>query len=696
MQLLRPGDNVWRLARARRFAFFKDVAGCFEAMRSAMLQANRSITIVGWDIDSRTRLVGAQGEPRDNFPCELRPFLEALKRRKPELQINLLLWDFAAVYALEREAFPQVKLAWDGANLVLDSCLPVGSSQHQKLVIVDGVLAFTGGLDVTIRRWDTCEHRYNNRYRKDPYGEPYNPFHDVQAIVDGDAAWALAQLVADRWLCASGDPLPIELGRPIWPEALTPLMCNVEVGIARTVPAQDGMQEAREAERLFFDMIDAAERSIYIENQFLTSTAVAERLAQSLKTRPELEMLIVAPKTHHSWLEAVAMRHGRIRFQEIVRSAGASDRVRFAYPEVRKGRNAMDVMVHSKVMVVDDRLLRIGSANLNNRSMGADSECDLVIEAKSTVQRQKVLEARNVLLAMHCGVTEADVVNALQGHSLVSASKILTDTRHALVDIDDGSLTLTDYPGVLDTIADPERPIELDSFLALSTGEPNIQVRRRAAGVLGLAALVFLLLAALWGLFPDSADATVRRAFSAGGDEWQALLLVVAVFLLGSALMVPVTLMIVAAAASFGLAAGVLYAAFGTLVSAAVFYGMGAWLGAHRVRRLTGGRLSKIRDAIMRRGVVAVATLRLVPIAPFSLVNLAAGAATVGFWTFMAGTILGMAPGFLLLSALGDQLYRLVSEPTPAVVMAVAGLVLLWMAALAVLRSWLRRQTRPT
>ncbi len=142
--VLRPGANVWRTARAGRLAFFKDVAGCFGAMREAMRSAERSITIVGWDIDSRTRLVGPSAEADDGLPCELRPFLEALKARRPQLQINLLLWDFAAIYALEREAFPRVKLAWHGANLVLDSCLPLGSSQHQKIVVVDNTLAFTG------------------------------------------------------------------------------------------------------------------------------------------------------------------------------------------------------------------------------------------------------------------------------------------------------------------------------------------------------------------------------------------------------------------------------------------------------------------------------------------------------------------------------------------------------------------------
>ncbi|MDO9383568.1 MAG: phospholipase, partial [Hyphomicrobiaceae bacterium] len=134
---------------------FHDVASCFEAVRSSLLKAQRNITIVGWDIDSRTPLAGCSGQPIDDLPRDLGPFLKELARRKPQLRIRLLLWDFSTLYALEREGFPKVKLAWDNVDLVLDNTLPTGSSQHQKLVIVDDNVAFCGGLDLTIRRWDT-------------------------------------------------------------------------------------------------------------------------------------------------------------------------------------------------------------------------------------------------------------------------------------------------------------------------------------------------------------------------------------------------------------------------------------------------------------------------------------------------------------------------------------------------------------
>src|SRR3954462_4025062 len=80
--------------------------------------------------------------------------------------------------------------------------LPLGSAQHQKFVVIDNSLAFVGGLDLTIRRWDTSDHLRDHPLRTDPQGKHYPPFHDVQCMVDGDAAAALGELAMRRWQAA--------------------------------------------------------------------------------------------------------------------------------------------------------------------------------------------------------------------------------------------------------------------------------------------------------------------------------------------------------------------------------------------------------------------------------------------------------------------------------------------------------------
>ena len=78
------------------------------------------------------------------------------------------------------------------------------------------------------------------------------------------------------------------------------------------------------------------------------------------------------------------MRNGRIRFRSILENADIGDRWRMVHPQVTSEGKTADIMIHSKVMIIDDCLLRVGSANLNQRSMGADTECDLTIEASNT------------------------------------------------------------------------------------------------------------------------------------------------------------------------------------------------------------------------------------------------------------------------------------------------------------------------
>lgn len=697
MTLFQNGRNIWRVERASRFAVFKDVAGCFGAVRSSMLKARQSVTIVGWDIDSRTCLVGEKGKATDGLPAELGYFLKALSERTPGLRINLLLWDFSALYALEREAFPRAKLAWEKAELCLDDCLPVGSSQHQKIVLIDDCMAFSGGLDLTIRRWDTAQHRASDPHRVDPAGEPYDPFHDVQAVVDGDAAKALADLVRQRWRDAAGEQLPAAEKSAAecdcWPDDVTPLLTDVQVGIARTSPAHDAIPEVREVEQLFLDMIDVAKKSLYIENQYLTSGLVAERLADNLRRKPDLNVLIVAPRSHDPWLEAMTMQAGRIRFRKILDSSGAADRFRIVYPRVRARRGEKPVMVHSKVMIVDDNIVRIGSANLNNRSMGADSECDLVIEANSEAERKAVTGLRNGLIAMHCGATEKDVGQVLGKVSLVEASRKIASRDKSLEDILDPETSKEDYASYLERVADPERPIDGAAFLSLATGDAEPGVRLRTARRLMLVALPLLAVAAAWTYFTQDVEGLVTEAIQEAAASPFAWIAVLCVYILGGFLLVPITLLIVGTAATFGIVWGPVYAAIGTLASAILSYGLGAWLGRASVRRLLGGRLLKVRNAIARRGAISIAAIRMVPVAPFTVVNLAAGATNIGFVPYVAGTVLGMAPGFIILSALGQSLYRLVSEPTFATLAAVLGVTMLWGATLLVVQHWTQRFT---
>ena len=174
--------------------------------------------------------------------------------------------------------------------------------------------------------------------------------------------------------------------RPIgglWPPDVAANLTDIDVGIARTQPASEQDQDIREVEALFLDSIDHAERTIYIETQYFTSARFVDRLVARMREKPKLEVVVVTPKFSHSWLEQQTMHAGLLRSMQALAGAGLSERIRLLYPQVTQADGTIDTMVHSKVMVVDDVLLRVGSANLNNRSLGLDTECDLAFEART-------------------------------------------------------------------------------------------------------------------------------------------------------------------------------------------------------------------------------------------------------------------------------------------------------------------------
>jgi phosphatidylserine/phosphatidylglycerophosphate/cardiolipin synthase-like enzyme/uncharacterized membrane protein YdjX (TVP38/TMEM64 family) len=686
--ILRPGQNIWRLERAARAAVLIDGASYFQALREALLRARRSVFIVGWDIHSRTRLVGSSGHADDGYPQAFGEFLTALANERPGLEISLLLWDYAMLYAGQREMFPTYTFRWNTppqVSFCLDSAVPVGSSQHQKLIVIDDAIAFSGGLDVTIRRWDTSEHAIHNPHRIDPNGVPYPPFHDVQMLVDGDAAAALALLVRERWtMAAHEEPAPIEPCGDPWPISVDPDFTNVEVGIARTQPQYIDRQEIREVEALFHDAISSAETQVYIENQFVTSSRIAQRLAARLEECPGLEALIVVPNSPETWLEEHSMRYGRSRFVRTLKQSPGADRVGVFAPMVTSGAESVPTMVHSKVIIVDNKLLRIGSANLNNRSMSVDTECDLIIEARNSAEQDSISAVRNRLLADHCGVAAAAVAKISKATpSLLAVAERLTGKGHRLQPVHEDADTSESVSPILLGIADPERPIGAEEFVSEMLGGYMRPSHVKAVVKLCIGGAVVLLLALIWHFTPLAAltdPETVRDALSSvAGGYWGPVVMVVA-FIVGGLVLFPLTILILGTAAALGPLAGFLVAAIGALLSAITTYFIGTAIGRDTLRSVLGPRLSRLLNQIRRSGILAVASLRLVPVAPFTVVNLVAGASDIRFRDFLVGTIIGLLPGLIALTLLGYQISELLTEPSALQLAILAGAVAIWIA----------------
>ena len=680
--IFRPGRNAWRVAKAARATVLIDAAAYFGTLRKALLEARHSVYIIGWDVDSRTPLVGRSGEPEDGLPRELGPFLVALVERRPELKVNILLWDYSLFFTSERQAMPAFVLRWrtpPQIDLCLDDAIPLGSSHHQKIVVLDEALAFSGGLDLTIRRWDDCDHAPDNPHRVDPAGKPYRAFHDVQIMVDGDAARAMTELARQRWARAACEELPeVPDAATPWPEGIAPHFRDVDVAIARTEPPYSTHGEVREVELLFHDMIASARRTLYVESQYLTCSRFGRSLAKAMRRSPQLEAVIVSPFSYRGRLERAAMVAGRARVARILRKAGVMDRVLMAAPRLRD--STVDLHVHSKVMIVDDRYLRVGSANLCHRSMGSDTECDLAVSAEGDRAAQgSVRDLRDALIAEHCGATLQEVKTAIAREgSVIAAIKSLPERRRLLQPIADRTLPVSP-PTMLEAVADPRAPI--DPTRVFTEGGSAIGRSRRrpllaAAGILLTLALV-LGMAAAWSVTPlaEWTDPEVWSGWIATLQGPWAAIAVILLFILAGLVMFPVLVLIAVTAAVFGAWPGLLYAAAGAMASALTTYALGRWLGPRGLRQFFGPRLNLITRSFARRGIPTVTMVRLVPVAPFSLVNLAAGAICIPALDYLLGTALGLLPGLTVMSLLGDEAVGLIREPSLRGIAILAGLL---------------------
>ena len=700
--ILAPGRNCWRIERAARVAFLVDGAQYFGAVRSALAKARHSIYILGWDIDSRMRLVpdGAS----DEFPEQLGDFLNAIVAQRPELHGYVLSWDFAMLYAMEREWLPIYKLDWRTHRRLafrLDDKHPVGASHHQKVIVVDDAVAFVSGYDLTRCRWDTSDHAAHDPRRADHRGEAYPPFHDVGMIVAGDCARALGDLARARWQRATGEealPATASSVASVWPDDVAVEAADVDVAISRTEPAYDGAPGVAEVRALHLDAIAAARSHLFAENQYFTSSIVSGAFAARLQNDDAPEIAVLSPYTQSGWLEISTMGVLRARIHRKLRAADRHDRYRLYCPMLPwLGESDGCLNVHSKVLIVDDTLLTVGSSNLSDRSLAIDTECNLAIEARGDPRLRALIAGfRNRLLAEHLGCSPDDVARALaRSGSLHRAIDALQrEGARSLLAVE------PKFDPALDALApdrhvfDPERPLDPDTIVAdlVPQEDARTGARARLIGVaLGVVTLAAMALA--WRFTPLrewlAFDRLIEFGVALREQPWAPFAIMLA-FVGGGLVAFPLLVLIAATALVFGPVLGPVYAMFGAVLSAALTFSIGRHLGRETVRKLAGTRVNDLSRRLARRGLIAVAFVRMLPIAPFSVVNVVAGASHIRWSDFLLGTVIGLLPGVATMTFFVDSAIAAVRDPGIATFALLVVAVALIVAFVWMLRRKLR------
>ncbi|MBU1568123.1 MAG: VTT domain-containing protein [Proteobacteria bacterium] len=696
--IFKPQENCWQIKKAHRASFLIDGEVYFRALHEAMQQASQSIIIVGWDLHSDLRLI--RSSKGGKYPETLGKFLDFLARKTDGLHIYLLLWDFAMIYAMEREFFPRYKLKWcshKNIHFCLDGEHPVGASQHQKVVVIDNAVAFSGGFDISKWRWDTSAHLPDDKLRVGPDGKSYPPFHDVQMIVDGQVAAALGQLVQQRWKQACGE-LPVEVDRAKvgdpWPASVKPDFKEISVAISRTFPQYKENDEVREVERLFLDSIVRAHHSIYIENQYLSSYRIGEAIAERLREENGPDVVMVLPLQTGGWLEQHTMDVLRNRLLCTLRQADIHDRLRVYYPQLA-GHPDVTLMVHAKVMVIDRCFARVGSSNLSNRSLGFDSECDLAVACSNESETAETIASfRNRLLAEHLGVTEKKVSEAIARHnSLVKAVESLRGGDRTLVLLEGEIETKVDQWVPESALLDPEKPIEPEEFLEnFIRPEHQRPAYRHFLKIIAMIVMV-LGLTAIWRWTPLSnwlnLDTLTTFAERLKGYPLSPLLVPLTYIVLGL-VSFPVTLMIMTTIIVYGPWLGGWYALLGTTLSGVVMFIVGHVLGKNIVGKFAGSLINRVNGRLSESGIVAVIAFRIIPIAPFSLINLVAGVSAITLRDFFIGTLIGIVPGIVAIVFISDRLSESLHQPGLSNFTVLLVVIVLFTGGLIGFRKWIK------
>jgi len=224
--------------------------------------------------------------------------------------------------------------------------------------------------------------------------------------------------------------------------------------------------------------------------------------------------------------------------------------------------------------------------------------------------------------------------------------------------------------------------------------------RERRAPAWGKIAFVLILLAgftAAWRYTPLSEHVSAERiiAWAEGvGHIWWAPLVVMVTYTPACFVMFPRPLITLFAVIAFGPVLGFVYSLIGILGAALATYFVGRAMRPEAVRNLVGDKLHELTDVLRRRGLLACFAMRVVPVAPFVVEGIAAGAVRIKLWHYSLGTLLGMTPGTLTTSVFGDQIQTALEDPAKINYWLIGGVVALFAVLIMIVRRWFLKQHR--
>jgi len=371
-----------------------DGAAALPRMVAELEKATSHVHIAGWHFTPHFAMT------RDGNQPVLRNLLAELAER---VEVRVLCWAGAPL-PLFRPSRGMVRAMRDdltrGTKIrcELDAKERPLHCHHEKTIVVDDRVAFVGGIDLTLEsgdRFDETAHPARGQVG----------WHDAAVQIGGPAVTDVADHFATRWREVTGDQLAA-------PTQAAPAG-KVELQIVRTIPERIYRSVPRGDFRILESYVRAfraAQRFIYLENQFLWSPEIASVLKAKLRRPPsdDFRVLLVLPAKPNAGGDDT-----RGALSELIDADRDQGRVLACTLFARRGRVADPVYVHAKIGIVDDNWLTLGSANLNNHSLFNDTEMNVVThDPKLAKQTRLRLWAEHLELPIkQLGGAPSDVID---------------------------------------------------------------------------------------------------------------------------------------------------------------------------------------------------------------------------------------------------------------------------------------------
>ncbi len=357
-------------------------------MAQEIAAATSHVHLAGWFLSPELAL------SREEEPLVLRVLLAELAER---VDVRVLLWKGAPIPAFrpsrgDVREIQQALTRHSKIRSALDSCSGASHCHHEKTIVIDDRVAFVGGIDLTLDGgdpYDTPNHRARGGIG----------WHDAAVRIEGPAVRDVAEHFRLRWQSATREALP----PPAEPEPAG----NVELQVVRTLPAGTYRSVPKGDYSILESYISAlrsAERIVYLENQFLWSPEIVDILAAKLRHPPsdDFRVVVLLPARAN---DGADISRGQVA--ALIEADDGDDRFLACTVYAREGKLRDIVYVHSKIGIVDDRWLTVGSANLNAHSLLNDTEMNVVTHNEEIVRATRLR-----LWAEHLERDEKDVAGS--------------------------------------------------------------------------------------------------------------------------------------------------------------------------------------------------------------------------------------------------------------------------------------------